>query len=181
MRKSSQAVEKLTKMRKRKPVNNSEIGQLINDHRRLIYKVVNSYCANRHEQEDLIQEIIFHLLRGYEKFDHKVKVTTWMYKVAFNLAISHYRKHKTRQKHVVPMPEKLVWIDETDENETDQSLQRLRHFIEELNDLNKALLIMFLDGNSHQEISKALGISVSNVGTKINRIKNLLKKKFNQQ
>jgi RNA polymerase sigma-70 factor (ECF subfamily) len=168
-------------MRKGKSVDKSEIAQLIDEHRKLIYKVVNSYCANLHEQEDLIQEIIFHLLKGYEKFDHKVKVTTWMYKVAFNVAISHYRKHKTRQRYVVPMPEKLVLIDETKENDTDQSLQRLRHFIEELNGLNKAVLIMFLDGNSHKEISKVLGISVSNVGTKINRIKNLLKEKFNQQ
>jgi RNA polymerase sigma-70 factor (ECF subfamily) len=142
--------------------------------------VASSYCSDVHEQEDLIQEIIFQIIKGYEKFDHKIKVTTWMYKVAFNVSISHYRKIKTRQKHLAPMPEKLVSVDEVENSETDENIERLRIFIEELHPLNKAVLVMYLDGNSHAEISHAIGISISNVGTKINRIKKQLKKKFNQ-
>jgi len=160
--------------------NNFEIANLIEEHRRLIYKVVNSYCSEVHEQEDLIQEIIFHIIKGYDTFDHKVKVTTWMYKIAFNVSISHFRKVKNRQKYLVPMPEKLVRIDEQEETATDENIILLRKFIEELDPLNKAILIMVLDENSHAEISEAMGISVSNVGTKINRIKKQLKKKFNQ-
>ncbi|WP_025864187.1 RNA polymerase sigma factor [Prolixibacter bellariivorans] len=167
-------------MKNRKMGSHTEIIHLIEQHRRLIYKVVNSYCSDVHEQEDLIQEIIFQIIKGYEKFDHRVKVTTWMYKVAFNVSISHYRKLKSRQKYVVPMPDKLISVEEDEAPEIDENLKRLRELIDELDPLNKAILIMYLDDNSHSEISEAMGISVSNVGTKINRIKKQLKKKFNQ-
>ena len=165
-------------MSRKESTDRTEIAHLIEKHRRLIYKVANSYCSNVHEQEDLIQEIIFQIIKGYENFDHKIKVTTWMYKVAFNVSISHYRKIKTRQKYMIPMPEKLIRVDETESNETDESIRQLRIYIEELQPLNKAILVMYLDGNSHAEISQAIGISFSNVGTKINRIKKQIKKKF---
>lgn len=167
-------------MRTRKPDSHIEIADLIEEHRRLIYKVVNSYCSDDHEQEDLIQEIIFQIIKGYAKFDHQVKVTTWMYKIAFNVSLSHYRKMKSRKKYVVPMPEKLVTIDDQEEQNLDENIYRLRQFIDELKPLNRAILVMYLDGNDHAEISEAMGISVSNVGTKINRVKKQLRKKFNQ-
>ncbi|MEL7375906.1 MAG: sigma-70 family RNA polymerase sigma factor [Bacteroidota bacterium] len=90
-----------------------EIAQLIEHHRALIYKVVSSYCTDTHEQEDLIQEIILQLIKSYEKFDPRAKATTWMYKVALNVSISHYRKIKSRQKYILPMPQKLVVVDHT--------------------------------------------------------------------
>jgi len=159
----------------------AEIAQLIEQHKKLIFKVVYSYCTDVHEQEDLTQEIILQLLKSYEKFDHKVKVTTWMYRVALNVAISHYRKIKSRQKYIVPMPDKLVKVDTTKETGINEDVVRLRSFIREFEPLNKAILIMYLDGNSHAEIAAAMGISVSNVGTKISRLKQELKKKFKQQ
>lgn len=161
--------------------DNDKIASLIEKHRKLIFKVVNSYCKDIHEQEDLIQEIIFHIIKGYNNFDHRVKVTTWMYKIAFNVSISHYRKTKTIKKYMVPITGKLVRVEETQSSEIDDNIIRLRSFIDELNPLNKAIMIMYLDETSHVEISKALGISISNVGTKINRIKKQLKKKFNLQ
>jgi len=158
----------------------AEIIQLIEKHQNLIYKIVNSYCSDSHEQEDLTQEIILQLIKSYEKFDHQVKVTTWMYRVALNVAISHYRKIKNRQRYIVPMPEKLVQVDATDDAGIDENLVRLRAFIQEFDPLNKAILIMYLDGNSHAEIAATMGISVSNVGTKISRLKQQLKQKFKQ-
>ncbi len=161
--------------------NNVEIANLIDKHKSLIFKVANTYCTNTSEQEDLIQEIIFHIIKGYEKFDHKVKVTTWMYKVAFNVSISNSRKARIRQKHMVPMPEKLVKIEESDDDEADEKLKVLKLFIDKLAPLNKALLVMYLDGNSYAEISEVMGISPTNVGVKINRIKKQLRKKFKLQ
>lgn len=160
--------------------NTADITVLIEENRNLIYKVVHSYCTDSTEQEDLIQEIIFQIIKGYTNFDHQVKVTTWMYRVAFNVAISYFRKLKTRKKYLVAMPSKIVTIvDEQPEN-TDEKIKQLRKFIQEFDSLNKAILIMYLDGNNHQEIADAMGISPSNVGTKIGRIKKQLKKKFNQ-
>lgn len=167
-------------MKDNTPTLDAEIVDLIEQHRKLIYKVVSSYCHDINEQEDLIQEIIFQIVKGYENFDHKVKVTTWMYKIAFNVSISHYRKVKNRKKFITLMPDKIVTVDEISDEWIDDNIKRLRYFIDQLNALNKAILIMYLDGNSHVEISEAMGISVSNVGTRINRIKNQLKKKFNR-
>ncbi len=155
-----------------------EIVQLIEQHQALLYKVVHSYCPDRQEQEDLIQEIILQLIKAYPTFDHGVKVTTWMYQVAFNVAISHYRKIQTRQKYVVSMPDQLVQVAASEPTDMDEEVQQLRAFIQTLDPLNKALMIMYLDGNSHAEIAAALGISVSNVGTKIGRIKKRLQQQF---
>lgn len=160
--------------------NNNEIVRLIEENKGLIYKVANSYCSDIDEQEDLIQEIIFQIIKGYSNFDHKVRATTWMYKVAFNVSISHYRKIKTRQKYMLPMSDKFVQVEERVDYNVDENIKHLRRFMEEFDPLNKAILIMYLDGNSHSEISEAMGISISNVGTKIGRIKDQLKKKFKQ-
>jgi len=161
-------------------VNKPDIVDIIEDNKNLIYKIVNSYCTDRNEQEDIIQEIIFQIIKSYKNFDYKVKVTTWLYRVAFNITISHYRKQKTRKKHVVAMPSKIVAIEEEDTDKYDERIKQLRAFIQEFDPLNKAIVIMYLDGNSHKEISEAMGISLSNVGTKISRIKTQLKKKFKQ-
>lgn len=161
-------------------VNKPDIVDIIEDNKNLIYKIVNSYCTDSNEQEDVIQEIIFQVIKSYDNFDYKVKVTTWLYRVAFNITISHYRKQKTRKKHEVAMPSKIVAINEDVTNEYDEKIKQLRAFIQEFDPLNKAIVIMYLDGNSHKEISEAMGISLSNVGTKISRIKTQLKKKFKQ-
>ena len=162
------------------PQNKAEIVALIEQHQALLYKVVTGYCTDVDEQEDLMQEIVFQLIKSYSNFDQKVKVTTWMYRVALNVAISYYRKLESRTKQFVPLNEKLVHIEENSTQEQNENLRQLKTFIQELPPLNRALLIMYLDGNTHSEIAEAMGISVSNVGTKISRIKNQLKKKFNQ-
>jgi RNA polymerase sigma-70 factor (ECF subfamily) len=158
----------------------NDLSVIIEANKNLIYKIVNSYVSDINEQEDLIQEIIFQIIKSYNTFNHKVKITTWLYRVAFNVTISHYRKQKTRKKHVVAMPSMIVAIDEDVTIEYDEKIKQLRAFIQEFDPLNKAIVIMYLDGNSHKEISDAIGISVSNVGTKISRIKTQLKKKFKQ-
>lgn len=167
-------------MKDQNTILNNEISLLLKKHKKLIYKVVSSYSYDINEQEDLIQEIIYQIIKGYKKFDHKVKVTTWMYRVAFNIVISNNRKLNTRKKHFAIMPDNLISIEEENEVNMDEKVQQLRQFVKEFNPLNKAILIMYLDGNSHLEISEAMGISVTNVGTKISRIKQQLKNKFKQ-
>lgn len=155
-----------------------EIVAYIEQNKALIYKVVNSYCSDVHEQEDLIQDVILQLIRSYEKFDHNVKVTTWMYRVALNVSISYYRKIQIRKKYIIAMPEQLIEVEDVPNHTVNEEVVRLRCFIQELAPLDKALLIMYLDGNSHVEIAEAMGITPSNVGTKIGRIKKQLKKRF---
>ena len=153
--------------------------QVIEDNRGIIYKVVSSYCTDPNDQEDLVQEIMVHLLEGFERFNHQSKVTTWIYRVALNVSISFYRKSKTRRKYISPMPDKIIQVrtDENDEN-MNQDVIKLRQFIQNLDELNRAVMIMYLDGNSHEDIADVLAISESNVGTKIHRIKKKLKEQF---
>ncbi|WP_370647537.1 RNA polymerase sigma factor [Rhodohalobacter sp. 614A] len=144
----------------------------------MIYKVVNSYCDDPNEQEDLVQEIIYHLLDGYDRFNHHSKITTWMYRVALNVSISFFRKSKTRKKYIGQMPEKIMEIKEEENEPMDKEVLQFRQFIQNLDELNRAIMILYLDGNSHEDIAEVLDISVSNVGTKIHRIKHRLKEHF---
>ena len=153
--------------------------RIIDDNKGLIYKVVNAYCEDPTDQQDLVQEVILQLLKGYDRFDHQVKITTWMYRVALNVYISHYRKTSVRRKYFTPLQEGLVEIAGEDSSHQDEDISMLRHFIQQLDELNRAVMIMYLDGNSHADIAEVLNISVSNVGTKISRIKEKLKKEFN--
>lgn len=155
-----------------------EVIQLIEQNKALIIKIVKAYCPDTNEQEDLSQEIILQLIKAYPKFDHKVKISTWMYRIALNVAISQFRKNQVKQKHFVSLPDKLIEIEDNTTESQSEELAILQNFIQELPPLNKALLIMYLDGNKHEEIATALGISVSNVGTKISRIKKHLEKRF---
>ncbi|MAC66323.1 sigma-70 family RNA polymerase sigma factor [Zunongwangia profunda] len=155
-----------------------DITVIIEKNKNLIFKVVNAYCYYPEEQENLIQEIIIHLLKSYKRFDYGVQITTWIYKIAFNVVISYNRKIKTREKYFVPLKEKFVHIQDENKVEDDENLKKLNHFIAQLKPLHKALMIMYLDQKSHKEIAMVLGISESNVGTKINRIKKELKTKF---
>lgn len=152
--------------------------QIIEQNKGIIYKVVNSYCDDLDEQEDLVQEIIYHLLDGYDRFNHRSKITTWMYRVALNVSISFFRKSKTRKKYIGQMPEKIMEIKEEENEPMDKEVLQLRQFIQNLDELNRAIMILYLDGNSHEDIAEVLDISVSNVGTKIHRIKQRLKEHF---
>ena len=149
---------------------------LVEDHKKILYKVCYSYCRNPGDRDDLAQEIIVQLWRSFRAFDERVRFSTWMYRIALNVAISFYRREVVRSRHVVPGSDHLLEaIDET-ENRSEE-VQMLYHWIEELDPLNKALAILYLDGNNYQEIADILGISPTNVATKISRLKQAMRQK----
>jgi RNA polymerase sigma-70 factor (ECF subfamily) len=145
------------------------------DHKKILYKVCRSYCKNPGDRDDLAQEIVFQLWRAFAGFDARVQFSTWMYRIALNVAISFYRRESVRARHVLPGSEHLLeTIDETD-SQSDE-LQILYRWIDDLDPLNKALVLLYLDGNSYQETAKVLGISETNVATKIARLKAALRR-----
>lgn len=148
-------------------------------HKLIIFKISNTYCHDPEDQKDLVQEVIFQLWSSFGAYDEQYKLSTWIYRIALNVAISFYRKSSTRQKHLSAVDVSFVQIAQEDTQETSEDVKLLRHFIDQLNELNRALMILYLDGHSHEEIAGILNISKSNVGTKMNRIKNQLKKQFN--
>jgi RNA polymerase sigma factor (sigma-70 family) len=151
-----------------------EFQKLIEEHKKILYKICNSYCRDRDAREDLAQEIIVQLWRSFEKFDKRYRFSTWMYRIALNVAISFYRSESTRMRHVVSDEEHLLQAVDAPERQPEE-ITLLYQFIDGLDPLNKALALLYLDGNTCTEIASVLGISETNTATKINRLKNKMK------
>jgi len=149
---------------------------LLEDHKKILYKICHSYCRNPSDRDDLAQEIIVQLWRSFRSFDQRVRFSTWMYRIALNVAISFHRRESVRTRHIVPGSEHLLEaLDETG-NRSDE-VELLYQWMAELDPLNKALVILYLDGNSYQEIAIVLGIRETNVATKISRLKQAMRQK----
>ena len=153
--------------------------KLVEEHRRIIFKICHSYCPNKNDREDLAQEIIFQLWRSYSSFNPEYKFSTWMYRIALNVAISLYRKENRTAKTIFFSETVPDVEDKSDRSHhTEENISLLQQFINELKELDKALMILYLEEKNHKEISEILGITETNVATKINRIKDKLKQKF---
>jgi len=155
---------------------------LIDKNKGIIYKVTNSYCQNNQDRKDLIQEIILQLWRAFEKYDEKFKSSTWMYRISLNVAISFYRKDN-RRKDVIPLVNNdiLSIADEPELDEQDENIRLLYKFIGGLNKLNRAVMLLYLENENYQSIADTLGITETNVATKINRIKNRLRHQYSMK
>jgi RNA polymerase sigma-70 factor, ECF subfamily len=150
---------------------------LVDEHKKILYKVCNSYCRDRDARDDLAQEIIIQLWRSFDRFNERYRFSTWMYRIALNVAISFYRRENTRTRYLISDEEHLLEAIDEKENQPDD-IRLLYEFIEGLDPLNKALALLYLDGNNYQEIADVLGISETNAATKINRLKNKLKQEL---
>ena len=154
---------------------------LVQSNKGIFYKVANSYCKNIEDRKDLIQEIIIQLWKSFDDYDDQFKYSTWMYRISLNVAISFYRKEKSRRRISNPFTEGIInFTDDDNLKDKESDLGILQQMILELKDLDKALMLLYLEEKSHKEISHIIGISETNVATKINRIKNVLKQKFTQ-
>ena len=146
------------------------------EHRGILFKVADAYCRNRTDREDLVQNIVAQLWRSYPRFDDRKTFSTWMYRIAVNVAISFYRSETRRLRHVVPAEASIVeTIAQPPNEEPDEGLDLVRAFIEHLAPLDRALMILYLDDSPYATIAEILGITPTNVATKINRIRQRLK------
>lgn len=145
---------------------------LINQNRRLIFKVCHLYALDRDFQEDLFQEIVLQLWRAFPSFRGDSLITTWMYRVALNTAISYFRKEKRK-----PTSRELSQAEfQLEEIESSEDTELLHNAIQHLTQVEKAIVMLYLEEKSYQEISAIMGITISNVGVKVNRIKSKLEK-----
>jgi RNA polymerase sigma factor (sigma-70 family) len=150
---------------------------LVEEHKKILYKVCNSYCRNRDDREDLAQEIIVQLWRSFGSFDERYRFSTWMYRIALNVAISFYRRESTRTRHVISDEEQLLQAIDDRESQP-EDIRLLYQFIGGLDPLNKALILLYLDGNGYREIADVVGISETNVATKISRLRKIMKQQL---
>lgn len=151
----------------------------VEEHKLIIYKICNSYCKNVSDRADLAQEITYQLWRCFNQFNGSVKFSTWMYRVALNVAITFYRKTK-KNESVIQFAEagNEIAYETEDKSDLEKNIKILQQFIKELKELDKALMILYLEEKSYSEIAEILGITETNVATRIGRIKDKLKQKF---
>lgn len=159
--------------------NKKDFLKLIKDNKGIIFKICNSYCHNKVDREDLAQEIIYQLWRSGNSFNADHKFSTWMYRVALNVAISFYRKEK-RTGPILSLDEHLIDIkdDVGESTKLEENIDQLQQYINELKELDKALMLLYLESRSYNEIAEILGITETNVATRISRCKEKLKQKF---
>lgn len=155
--------------------------QLMNQHKGIIYKVVSSYCQHHDDRQDLAQEILTAMWLTIDKYNNEFKFSTWMYRIALNVAISYYRKDSKRQDKPGVDDETLInIIDITSEEDKNEEIKQLYRFIGQLDKLNKAIIILYLESESYESIAHSLGLSKTNVATRIGRIKAILADQFQE-
>lgn len=158
------------------PVNENFL-QLVQQNSGIIYKISNAYCSTKNDREDLVQEIIYQLFKSGKNYDASYRFTTWMYRVALNTAISFYRQ-QNKAVSTISMNDNIDVEDKTETAHTDENITLLQQYISELKELDKALMILYLEAKNYSEIAEITGITETNVATKISRIKEKLKQKF---
>lgn len=152
-----------------------EFINLINTHRGIIYKVCNLYLNDSESKKDLFQEIVLQLWRSFPNFRHEALGSTWMYRIALNTAISNFRKESRKpEKHSISAAEfQIPDISYEDESE---NLNLLKQAIAQLTQIEKAIIMLYFDEKTYEEISEIVGITKTNVGVRLNRIKTKLEK-----
>ena len=149
--------------------------ELLEKHQNIIHKVCRLYTNSYDAHNDLFQEITIQLWRAYPKFRGDSKFSTWMYRVGLNTAITLYRKSKklinTQDFSDVQYKISAEEYDDTEE----EQLKLLYKAVRQLNDIDKALVFLYLEDKNYREISETMGISEVNARVKMNRVKTKLR------
>jgi len=150
--------------------------ELIRQNERLIYKVCSVYISAEFPMADLYQEVVYNLWKSYPKFRNECSVSTWMYRIALNTCISGMRKELRKPPHVsiIDLNEYLVAPESMEEN-----IKEMYRLIYQLKTLERAIILLYLEEKSYQEIADITGLTVNNVAVKLMRIKEKLIKMSN--
>lgn len=147
----------------------------------IIHKVCSMYCEKEADRKDLFQDILIQWWRAFPSFKGDAKFTTWAYRVAINTAISSYRKQKRRLSFHSLSVEELQIPDYVGQSaEAEERSRQLYKAIEGLSKVEKAIIMLYLEEHSYEDIAQIIGITKTNVGVKINRIKIKLRTKMEQ-
>lgn len=147
----------------------------IKENERLIVRIASVYTNNADDKADLVQEIIYQVWKSFDSFNEKSGLSTWLYRVALNVAIYQLKVAK-RRISAIPIDEQILNYQDEDNSAAEQKWELFRQRIENLNLLDKGIVMLYLDNKSHEEIAEIVGISISNVGTRMQRIKEKLRK-----
>jgi RNA polymerase sigma factor (sigma-70 family) len=163
------------------PKHQSEFVALLEEHQNIVHRICRIYTQSEAEHKDLFQEISIQLWQSFDRFEGKSKFSTWMYRVGLNTAITLYRKNKKRID-TYEINEEINGIELDDYDPViDEQLNWLYEEIEKFSEIDKALVLLYLENKRYKEIAETLGISAVNARVKMNRIKQRLKKMIKQE
>lgn len=153
----------------------------IKDYRALLFKVVRAYTLNNNDANDLFQDIAIQVWKSVPNFRHESSVSTWLYRIALNTAI-RWSKNNNRRNESMYSIDKSDYMLEYQVESQDERLEWVYYQIAQMNEVDKSLTLLLLDGFSYQEMADMMGITESNIGVKIHRIKkNLVEKSKNYE
>jgi RNA polymerase sigma-70 factor (ECF subfamily) len=153
--------------------------KLLQEHQNIVHKICRLYTHDQDSHNDLFQEITIQLWKAYPNFRGDSKFTTWAYRVGLNTAITLYRKKK-KTLNTIEFDSTYHKVKQEDYNfEEEEQIKLLYSGIKELNDIEKALVFLYLEDKDYREISETLGITEVNARVKMNRLKGKLKKILN--
>ena len=153
-----------------------EFLQIIKKNQGIIHKVCNIYCDDQEDRNDLFQEIVAQLWKSFPSFRQESKVTTWMYRVALNTAITSFKKQKRRPDKNRLTFENFQVKDENYDHEMEEDIKLLHRAVAQLTGVEKSIIILYLEDKKYEEIAEITGITQNYVRVKMNRIKKKLKK-----
>ncbi len=146
--------------------------ELIQQNDRLIYKVCSVYVSDEFPLADLYQEVVYNLWKGFPKFRNESSLSTWMYRIALNTCITGMRKELRRPQHIA----NLNLAEHLSESESmEESIREMYKLIHQLKTLERAIILLWLEEKSYQEIADITGLTINNVAIKLKRIKEKLK------
>ena len=156
----------------------NNIKHIIETHKAKIFKTCLGFTGNSEEAKDLVQEVCINLWQGLGKFRKDANISTWIYRVTVNTCLMYKRKKKLQTIALSNVQEPKFLADKANDK-AEKDLQLLRKYIAELPEKERIIIILYLENLSYEEIAEVTGITVNYLGVKINRIKKILTKKFN--
>lgn len=147
-------------------------------HKAMLYQIANAYCSRREDRGDLIQEMIAEIWRAYPRFDGRAAFSTFLHRIAVNVAISFFRGENRRIRDALPIEECGIDLTAADRvlDAEGADLHALHQMIARLDEINRALILLYLQGYTLEELADMVGLSVTNVATRIHRIKTRLQR-----
>jgi RNA polymerase sigma-70 factor, ECF subfamily len=155
------------------PSEHEQFLSLLESHQRALFKICWAYGRTSHDRDDLFQEIVGQLWMSFARYDRARKFSTWMFRVALNVAIDFRRRQQraVRETAALDRNEAEVSAGSPDDVLKAEQLRELRELLEQQSEADRAILLLHLEGHSHREIAEVLGTSESNVGTRLHRVK----------
>lgn len=160
---------------------NKEFQHIIDQHHGILYKIGRAYAQDSADFEDLYQEMLIQLWQSFPRFQGASKLSTFIYRVVLNTALTHQRKAK-RRGQAVPLETALYHLPDAGAAETEVAQQRERQVsmlyqcINELKAEDRAIILLHLEGNAYEDMAEILGVTVNNIGVRLLRVKQRLQK-----